>query len=440
MSEEYKSPVFKKWLDALQQESWQLELIISGFALYALFSSFEPVSMETRRAIAQENSLHIYFMTFLVASLFILILNLTAHVILRGLWIGAIGLRYVSGEIDYEELKYTLKFRNHLEDKVGSFDKFIADLEKYCSVIFASTFLTVFYILAFFIIFGLLFLSTQLINTVENSVLRTSLIILSWLTIGLGIIMTMVDFITQGWLKRNRWLSRIYFPYYRLFSLITLSFIYRPIVYNLLDNKFGRRLVRFLLPVYFIILMITSLDKVNSNYIPADFEDPFFGLERLEQIATPVNYEDELGEEKFARIISIPSKIVETPYLAIFVPFSERIENVLFERYPELVPERDRRGVSTSFFKLNLQNDREKREGLQKYLSCFSKEYTIQLDDQVMAPEFIISQNLKEQSGFETVIRISFLPEGRHVLTFSRKGDEDAPVILARIPFWYMPE
>jgi len=40
---DYNSSEFKKWLDKLQQESWQLELIISGFAIYGLFTAYEPL-------------------------------------------------------------------------------------------------------------------------------------------------------------------------------------------------------------------------------------------------------------------------------------------------------------------------------------------------------------------------------------------------------------
>jgi hypothetical protein len=54
------------------------------------------------------------------------------HVVLRGLWIGALGLRYVSGDIDYEQLKYSPKFTKYLSKKIGSFDKYIATLENYC--------------------------------------------------------------------------------------------------------------------------------------------------------------------------------------------------------------------------------------------------------------------------------------------------------------------
>ena len=32
-----------KWLELLQQESWQLELIISGFAIFLVGSLYEPI-------------------------------------------------------------------------------------------------------------------------------------------------------------------------------------------------------------------------------------------------------------------------------------------------------------------------------------------------------------------------------------------------------------
>ena len=43
MQNNYRSKAFKAWLDKLQQESWQLELIISGFAIYGLTQVFEPL-------------------------------------------------------------------------------------------------------------------------------------------------------------------------------------------------------------------------------------------------------------------------------------------------------------------------------------------------------------------------------------------------------------
>lgn len=59
-----------------------------------------------------------------------MIFNLIIHIVLRGLWIGALGLRYVSGEIDYDNLNYSDKFTNYLKKKVGSFDNYIWKVRK----------------------------------------------------------------------------------------------------------------------------------------------------------------------------------------------------------------------------------------------------------------------------------------------------------------------
>jgi hypothetical protein len=146
MGQDYTKPEFKQLLQKLQEESWQLELLISGFAIFGLFTAYPTIELAVNDA---QNSQQIYsFVIYSIAwvSCAILIFNLLLHVMLRGLWIGALGLRYVSGDIDYDDLKYSPKFTNYLKKRVGSFDKYIATLEDYCSVIFAISFLLIFYV------------------------------------------------------------------------------------------------------------------------------------------------------------------------------------------------------------------------------------------------------------------------------------------------------
>ncbi len=38
-----KNKSFVKWLEILQQESWQLELLISGFAIFLLASAYDQL-------------------------------------------------------------------------------------------------------------------------------------------------------------------------------------------------------------------------------------------------------------------------------------------------------------------------------------------------------------------------------------------------------------
>ena len=148
MSSDYNNPAFKKLLQRLQEESWQLELIISGFAIFGLFTALEPLSAAAELAQSKQQLVWAIISTLALISCGILLFNLLLHVVLRGLWIGTLGLRYVSGDIDYDSLNYSEKFTKYLKKRVGSFDKYVATLENYCSIIFAISFLLIFYVLA----------------------------------------------------------------------------------------------------------------------------------------------------------------------------------------------------------------------------------------------------------------------------------------------------
>ena len=341
---EYNSPKFKKWLDTLQQESWQLELIISGFAIYGLFAAYEPLEVHAATAMISGNILEVLFWGLPIICCQILIFNLVLHVLLRGLWIGAIGLRYVSGDIEYEKLNYSEKFTTYLQKKVGSFDEYISKLETYCSVIFAVSFLLLFYVIGFF--------SVTLVigSTVEAIGLLTFLpeSVISFFQITIRIIMLFsaliifIDFLGQGFLKRRKWTSKLYFPIYWVFSKLTLSFLYRPLTYNFLDNKLGRKLGLLLLPIYLVIILTSSVTQNNSNYLQ-------FLSESSENYSKKSNYENELTElDDFIDFASIPSKVINTPYLRVFIVYNKIKEEFVFDKNTNLKPEKDIRGFSHS--------------------------------------------------------------------------------------------
>ncbi len=110
IGQDYKHPEFKKLLQKLQEESWQLELLISGFAIFGLFTALEPLELNLIESQKEQQIYKFVISLIAYASCGILLFNLLIHVLLRGLWIGALGLRYVSGDIDYESLKYSPKF------------------------------------------------------------------------------------------------------------------------------------------------------------------------------------------------------------------------------------------------------------------------------------------------------------------------------------------
>jgi len=437
LSKNYENPAFKNLLQKLQEESWQLELLISGFAIFGLFSALEPVKIAANEA---QNNGQLYaalIYSFLVVSCLILLFNLLLHVILRGLWIGALGLRYVSGDIDYDELKYSSKFTNYLRKKIGSFDRYIATLENYCSVIFAISFLLIFYVLAFTFTIAVIGLTANYL--IDNDDLP------NWISKGVGIslvifiiigmLLTFIDFLTQGFLKKKRWISKIYFPVYWVFSFITLSFLYRPLVYNFLDNKFGKRISLILVPIYIIILLGTSFEYRKSNYIEISNSSSSY-------YASSKNYEDMLLDEgQFIKTAAIPSKVIKDSYLKVFMVYSSSIEDRIFSRNESLKPEKDKRGLYSHITFSTPDLNFKKRDSLKKvYLKEFNKIYAVVIDSITYDSEFVLGESTTKEFGFETYINIKSLSEGKHLLKIQRdsfRKKDTVTLTITTIPFWY---
>lgn len=444
MNNDYKSPSFKKLLDSLQQQSWELELLISGFAIFGLFTAYEPVKIEMTNA-GNEQQIYnfvIYFLALTACS--ILLFNLLLHVILRGLWIGALGLRYVSGDIEFEELKYSERFKKYLSKRIVSFDRYIGSLENYCSILFAVSFLLIFYVLAMTLVIIAFVLIGNFIIDNDN--------LPGWISKGVGIplmfflalgmFLTFFDFITQGLLKRNKWVSKIYFPVYWVFSFLTLSFLYRPLVYNFLDNKFGKRLILFLTPIYILILIVASLEYRNSNFLDNERNSS-------SQFANKENYMDLMTKDgDFPGNIVIPSKIIRTPYLTVFIPYRENLENRIFAYDSTITPKNDKRGLSSGMnFGNNWEDEwtnKKQRDSIRKrYLEIFNETYSFKVDTLKIDSDFIVTTNNDGQLGFETNLNIREISEGMHVLQLNRiRKQKDTVQTLreARVPFWYFKE
>ncbi len=108
--------LFKEWLEKLQQESWQLELLISGLALFGIWeargfvvSVLEFIEVTHFDLAPLRAGMDLFGFT-LDFGWMIFFVNLLIHVFARALWIGAIGLRYLSSDIDYQKLDYEARF------------------------------------------------------------------------------------------------------------------------------------------------------------------------------------------------------------------------------------------------------------------------------------------------------------------------------------------
>lgn len=345
-----KKASFSDWLELLQQESWQLELLVSGFALFGIWESrhmlkrFDAYIGSHSPEEISTLFLLIGFYLLLKAAWGIFFINLLIHVVLRGLWIGAIGLRYVSGEIDYSTLGYNEKFEDYLTRRVGRFDTYIEKLEKVCSVIFAYTFLLFFIFLSSVMV---------LVHLILLGVLTGYLSELGWGGLGITLIciylilgfVVLIDFLTIGSIKkvRSNAFATAYGFVYRFYSYTTLSFFYRPLLFNFFDYKYTRRLFWFSVPyVILVLFLIPGFYLENNEFYPTT-DSIGRDYYRATSEVIKYNYYDDLRYQHFHYSEDIQRSAIKEFSLAeseisyslgkLFFPFNKEDANLLKYKY-----------------------------------------------------------------------------------------------------------
>lgn len=129
----------QEWYEQLQRDSWNLELLVSGFSIFLLFGAIEQLQKVFGNiwvATGYPNSIN-FIINFFVSVLFFgaitLVVNLILHILLRGFWIGAIGLRSINTEIPVEKLGYTPRFTGYLRESLPRLDTLLEQLDRVCS-------------------------------------------------------------------------------------------------------------------------------------------------------------------------------------------------------------------------------------------------------------------------------------------------------------------
>ena len=329
------------WLDQLQEQSWNLELIITGFVLFGLFRLREFLALKEVEFYANEvngfgwlftemNNWYSFFNVFCGVFIF----SLLSLIFIRGLWIGAIGLRYVSGDIDFDRFKYDNKFKQYLRQKIGSFDDYINTLENFSSSILAFTYLLFFagislmlYVLEISLFMELL----QQLRVEKESILAK---ICNYPLLLPGYIVAF-DFLTLGWLKTIKLpiFRTIFFTLYRFVGAITFSFLWRPILLNFLDQKYAKWLVLTIPILIFCLGKYEGYTDYDYKFFPR--QDWQISGEVAEISFRPVYYDDlrriEKEEGNYMKIwdLSLSSHIVDAPIMKVFVKYTTRLDNFI---------------------------------------------------------------------------------------------------------------
>ncbi|MEM8527389.1 MAG: hypothetical protein AAGG68_22300 [Bacteroidota bacterium] len=335
-----------QWLDQLQEQSWNLELIISGFVLFGLFQLRDFLDISAYYIGANDdNSISYLFglsLVVLQVSVDIFIFSLLILVFTRGLWIGALGLRYVSGNIDFDSFSYSDRLKQYLKRKVGSFDDYIQRLEHVSSSVFAFTYL-LFFMSMSLVLFDLEIKLLDILLSKIGIDLLQSIVLLLFL---IAACIVFFDFVTLGLLKsiKQPIFAKIYLPLYSFVGIATLSFLWRPIWYNFIDQKSTKWIAIFSAPLLmgFIVFKTARFPRFEYQFFPKigyrTELGSFFFEENVRNTFQVEFYDDlrqiERQEKNYETIdvLSLPSHRIDVPTMEVFVKYTEAIDKFVTQR------------------------------------------------------------------------------------------------------------
>ncbi|MEM9259182.1 MAG: hypothetical protein AAGA62_06010 [Bacteroidota bacterium] len=312
-------------LDTLQRESWQLELIITGFTLAGMISGvgqFLEIT-EYGRDILFEYGLMGKVVRSIVSGVqmayFVVLLHFFLNVVVRCLWIGALGMRHVIGTEGYlKNLAYEPVFLDFLRKRNGNFDRYVNRLDDAASLIFAITFFLVAILIGVMLFvalsFGFISLMTDLLGQDTFIVVFVALIF----ALGPLILLYIIDFASGGVMKgTGKW----YFYLYRFMGWLSFARLYRPLYYLIISKAWGRNLVWLTIP-YAVVFLTFPLFNLNpvSYFNRGDFANST----KVEQALHDRNYANADGFVLSKARVYLANDVVVDRVLKVHVPLYER--------------------------------------------------------------------------------------------------------------------
>lgn len=437
-----------EWLKALTEKSWNLELVISGAAIF--LANYLPDAVDNLLRYYLENfvlnedftkiALPLLVYSFMKVIAWLLILTFVAHFVMRAFWAGVVGLHTVYPDgIRYERLPWQSDItRNQMRERFGLLSDYILRLDRLCNQIFSAAFLIALTSLGICIAYIFIFLIFNILPIYLGAETGKK-VGLVFLSIMLGI--AMLPLLTQTAMRIPRlaampFIRRLLTWSARYAGNMLMPLIYRPMTYlNLAftSQMSARRLISALVigTVFImgaVILTFTSTMLQLSGRLELSTRD-FFASERGAATLTGGVYDNMRAAEDRLPPISLPSEIVEGPFLRVFVDYPKLLDAALSQRctspvFADSIPRAVRRAKTDSI-----------------HLACMNSFFRLSLNDSLIAqPGWMFHVHpVVGSTGVVAYLPSSNFKPGKNILKLEVPSTKnpDSLRVYGQAPFWF---
>ena len=332
MSSQNNNHKIPNWLQKIQDNSSELELLISGGAIFALLqlsnllTNFISV-LQTNLGVGGLNELLIGTQLILK----ILTVGFVFHLIMRGYWLSLVCLNYVfPNGIKWEKLNHKKPFNVKNDDRGDLYNEII-QADKFCGISMYMSVLCSVLIIGF--VFGFVIVLI-LANFLGDNILTDILYFL--------FILFYADFFLSGFFRGVPYLSYAIFPFFYVFDLITLRFITQKSLF-LFDTN-NRILKFFFVLTFFLVGFFLSIEEVTEKFRFRSIIDKKKTSQLVEKIKyfDPIDalydeglyfeeiyYKDELSFPFYnMAVVLIEAKKIESNFLEL-----EIVHNMILDKY-----------------------------------------------------------------------------------------------------------
>ncbi|WP_341503147.1 hypothetical protein [Gallaecimonas sp. GXIMD4217] len=404
----------RKWIKDLYERSWEMELLISGFALVLMVQALDQVGNAYHWVayhIVIDDYLKLASSLFLVAlfamSLFVLVSFLSLNLVFRAYWVALIGLLSARepglGRFEFSRFRRQNLLQNR---QLRQSEQHLIKVDKVGSQLFSVALLYVCYI------------ASVVLLVLESASLTHGLTLLgagalAKYTVYLFDVLALLflaDVFSGGLFSNSRfhWVSRAFYPIYRAFRLLSGYAFYEHVVLNMRRNR-NQRLITgaFFLMLAGVIafrgLLAGGAFYHGTETVKLNKED-FFGFS--------AGYAPKAGSKGLVFQTLIDQQRYQSMPVTLFVPMTASLNG-------------------------QLEKACAKRPQSPEDANCINKVLTVSLDGQPVPLDWHFHRHQPSGTkGIQAYLDRPDLARGRHLLGFQYHF-LDKPLEL---PFWYFPK
>ena len=440
-----------EWLRALTEKSWNLELVISGAAIF--LANYLPAAVDDMLRYYLENlvmdedfkkiSLPLLVYSFMKVVAWLLILTFVVHFVMRAFWAGVVGLHTVYTEgILYEKLPWQTDFtKAQMRERFGLLSDYILRLDRLCNQVFSTAFLIALLSIGICMAYIMFFLIMNVLPVFLGKALglKVAIVLLSFF-----MILAFIPGLTQLAMRVPRlaalpWLKRLTAWSVRNSGHLLMPLVYRPMSY--LNMTFTsqipkKRLTGLLLfgtvvVVGGVLMTFTSTLLHLTGRTDLNTRD-FFANNRNVYSFTGGFYDNIRPPQDRLPPVSIPTETPDGAFLRVFVDYPKLLDAALSKRcvfpvLPDSMPKAQQR----------IQTD-------SALMVCMTSFFRLSLNDSLIAqPGWMFHEHpVVGSPGVVAYLPTANFKNGKNVLTVQvpSSANPDSLRIYGQVPFWFAPE